>query len=332
MIGIRTGNYFWEIIENLHSEIPDNEIVQALINHEVQRDEIDYIELAPKDKELLISYIPSNRLPKINKLGQNVWDTSYRQECKIGKALNKILIYPVNSESIKTFVERAQKTASANAYEVNIYPSTDIPKYYLESNCIESPNSELGKSCMRHKKCQKYFDIYTNNPNLQIIVCLKNGLVAARALLWSHVSVMVEEMEMFQDVVNLKELPKLEGLVVLDRIYSVNPVASHMLKSWAKDKCDLMLTKAKQPHAFTDVRNGNVYNPLILSQPLKNWRYKFYPYVDTFSIYNPKTGILTNYLRGKYKGQIKFSDIEGMFTRIDTQSPSYEIVVEELGE
>lgn len=68
----------------------------------------------------------------------------------------------------------------------------DIAKYYLDKNYYGYSESAdkfekgvLWNSCMRYARCQRYFDIYTNNKQVSLLVLVtSDDKVVGRALIW----------------------------------------------------------------------------------------------------------------------------------------------------
>lgn len=83
-------------------------------------------------------------------------------------------------------IMRIKRDSFKNFEEVS---GNDIKKYYLYTNYANRNNGTLGKSCMKHVKCQRFLDIYTKNPKQVSMIILKetgNDLICGRALLWTN--------------------------------------------------------------------------------------------------------------------------------------------------
>jgi hypothetical protein len=338
MIGIKTTDEFWEIIEELNTIMPANEIVQAMVNHEVSRDKIDYLDLVKENDDVVISYLPAKRAQVIreNEGTENIYNATGRQKARVGKALNKILLYEVPSDDLKEFVEHVHTLFLQNTYEFKIVPSREFPKYYLTDNYTYAPNSELGKSCMRYEKCQSWLKIYQDNPNLEMAVVTKRGKVAARALIWKKVKLAQKADVLaghWRDVDNSKLIspPKQEDIIVLDRIYSANPTAKQIIADWGKNNCDLIHQTPKDAHHFKWAQTGEVNYNLALYQEYSNYKYEHYPYIDTFRYFDLENNRLVNQ-RAMVQGRgILFNDAaEGRFSAVTDNSPRYPDIQYEL--
>lgn len=133
---------------------------------------------------------------------------------------------------------------------MEVVEGEDIRKWYLEYN-YDSIKGDLGNSCMKHSKCQDYFDIYIENPEVCKLLILKNSngdKIQARALLWQTI----------------------EGDLVMDRIYAYKNSLEDLFKHWAD--------KNGYKHSITIDDKYTV--------AIKNLPYDYFPYMDTFSYYN----------------------------------------------
>jgi hypothetical protein len=62
----------------------------------------------------------------------------------------------------------------------------DIRKWYLEEN-YQFDKGQLSNSCMRYERCQKYLDIYVENPEVCQLMILKGSnpdKIIGRSLIW----------------------------------------------------------------------------------------------------------------------------------------------------
>lgn len=135
----------------------------------------------------------------------------------------------------------------------------DIRKWYLEDN-YHSNRGQLSNSCMRYKRCQDYFDIYTKNPEVCQLLILKaeNDKIAGRALVWK-----------------LKD-----GKTYMDRQYCNYDSDMQIYEEFAKKKGWLY-------HGM-----GGITQELQVQ--LNPIEIKEFPYMDTFISYNHEKHILSN--------------------------------------
>jgi hypothetical protein len=100
---------------------------------------------------------------------------------------------------------------------------------------------------------------------------------------------------------NIWQLESPEGRIYMDRIYSVNDFDVELFKDYAKQQG--WLYKESQTYGWhnniVDSRTGEIYkwDNMVLLTKIKKYpgaHYKYYPYLDTLSIYNREEHTLTN--------------------------------------
>ena len=148
----------------------------------------------------------------------------------------------------------------------------DIKKWYLDDN-YETTKGDLGGSCMRHDRCQNYFDIYTKNPEVvSMLICLgAKGTLIGRALIW-----------------NLADSNDPSQL--MDRIYFRDERVKEKFISYAEDN-DMAY---KTGRGLTNiVWHGERFkkSPKV---KLDEWEFDEYPYMDTFAKLDTEDGTLYN--------------------------------------
>jgi hypothetical protein len=188
-----------------------------------------------------------------------LWDSKVRYHTKVGKIVRKIFQNQFNDVEITDFSEEYQRLIVINKVGTSYVEASgeEIKNYYLGDNARNS--GPLGNSCMRHSRCQGYFDLYTNNDFCKLAVLKSRNLVAARTLLW-----------------------KINDKIYYDRIYHADNESSFILENILKDK------------GYTKVYGSS----LRLSIPLNEQEYLdygLYPYMDTFCYYSSEDQCLTNY-------------------------------------
>lgn len=117
------------------------------------------------------------------------------QNIKIGRLVQKFSEQTGRKFSkveIENFVNKFKSTWESIANiqtRIRIVEGEDIRKYYSGKNYVSYVKSTLQKSCMRYQRCQKYFDIYVDNPRVCKMIILDSekepGKIEARALLWT---------------------------------------------------------------------------------------------------------------------------------------------------
>ena len=208
-----------------------------------------------------------------------------RSEVKLGRFVNKLVdiysksealknspnsydevpFFDFNASDIEKFVNAytAKVLFEQNALDrFKVVSGKEIRKWYDEKNYSSTNGGgQLNSSCMRHSRCQKYFDIYVDNPKVcQLLILMDNTgkKILGRALLW-----------------------KTETGNFMDRIYTEKDNYMKLFKQWGE-----------QNNYDMKSYNYNYSNAIIVH--VKPKIYAYYPYMDTLYVYAPVKGILSN--------------------------------------
>lgn len=206
----------------------------------------------------LMTFTPKNRIVNIR---DNQWAREGRMEIKIGKGLKRIFDDKVKLPN--TFYEKMNNLIKSkyefNA-EIRLVSGYEIKHWYHYSNYSETDNTgTLADSCMKHEKCQDYFGIYTNNPDIvrMIIAVNNNNKLIGRAIVW-----------------------RTNQGTFCDRIYG-NDITIEKIKDYCKEKG--ILHKYKQ--TYSDERFvssiGEILDDEIIVTLPNNSDEDLYPYMDT---------------------------------------------------
>jgi hypothetical protein len=209
-----------------------------------------------------------------------------KEMMKIGSFVTRILSETGDTfqpNVIEKFVNEYKGTFSFISSDQNfetVY-GENIRKYYLDRNYSEGGGT-LQNSCMKFEYCQKYLNIFVENPdrvNLLILRNPKNRLqIDGRALLWT--------------------LDNHSGKKFLDFPYTSKDYMYKIFEEYAKKK-GWYYTK-KEEGEPSHYRFLNVFDPSgnktdeIFYVNLTPEDYEFYPYLDIMRFFNPDTGYLTN--------------------------------------
>lgn len=194
------------------------------------------------------------------------------------------------SEFVDYFKYVMENKLSENSFE--LVKGEKIRKCYLIDNYSRlSISSTLTNSCMAHRRCQPYLDIYVENEQSVSLLVLKDrlGKILSRALVWNCFSIDTNE-----------------EIILLDRIYFTN--------SWEENKMyevfsDMFSDKKTITRKELSHHNGVYVN-------IKNTGYINYPYMDTLKyICIPKNNIMT-----KIKDFIKIGKRNNNFILTDRKS------------
>lgn len=272
---------------------PGSEVAKYLLsrhNASGKRYEITFIDKTNKNDK--VSFLQVNRAKRFfdesgdekidvwafnqdynKRLGRpgKVWKEQ-RSEITIGKFTNKIYKSDIEN-NIKANITPKQLEDFVNLYKsyydlekdaykrFEIVSGEEIKKWYLYEN-YESQRGQLGASCMRHKGCQDYFNIYIQNPEVVSLVILKSQKddtkITGRALLWTATN----------------------GDKILDRIYFINDSDENLFKKFANENG----WKTKSNLTWQELDKYEIQ--------LKKWIFDKYPYLDTFAFLEKDDGIL----------------------------------------
>jgi hypothetical protein len=307
--------YFSPIFRNILKKVFDTTvdsqvkaIAKIIYNQNGGRikDDITFVDISP-DKSDYITHLKNNNLKKIPNLatlnpnfstetdistdavdymwrqdqsgtGQGPWDSKSRLELRLSRLVNKIIEDDrFSTRDKENFVNEMRAAIESSKSEFRIVEGEEIRQFYREEAHSVQTGS-LKSSCMRYDKCSEYLDIYVNNPQVckMVILVNKEEKIDGRALLWklhsSH-----PEIDMF-----------------MDRIYSVDPSRIEpMFNAWARQNG----YSHKQENNFRNLRGVVLPDGSVVRANMSvkcEGTYKKFPYIDTFRMYDPKTGILEN--------------------------------------
>lgn len=247
-------------------------------------DPVNYISISSQDS-CRISYLTQDR---INQLGDcDVWSSSKRFHAKPGAFLSKIF-KNVSSKDVEVFSNLFRTEANRPNFEFKVVSGIDIKKYYHYSK-HKNDYGSLGVSCMRYDKCQKYFDIYTENSPMISMLLMLNDLdeVLGRALLWNF-----------------------DGNKLMDRIYTINDEQLQFyFKNWAYDNGFLHRVQQNWYNSL-QFQDKNSRYEVKLQVKLSNFDFDYFPYMDTFRFLDKHTGVLSNF-KPKGEGFVTLCGSEG---------------------
>lgn len=260
---------FRKILEVIaSSNFIGRDVAKVLVSIENKEDSLDSYTLIDKtDKNDMISYVQTNRIQRENPnmdlsdKDNKFWKQGRTPYYSIGRwvrhIFSDVLRKDIDGKDLEYFVNTYKAEYDqlcGNSERFEIVEGDDIRHWYLGDSYREM-KGQLGKSCMKHERCQKYFDIYVDNPEVCKLLILKSdddrNKIIGRALIW-----------------NLKG-----GGQYMDRIYTVSESDRVLFEKYAEERgisryCrDVVMVKPKE--------------------------YQKYPYMDTFILYYYNTGILT---------------------------------------
>lgn len=211
-----------------------------------------------REKEDLFSFIPITKIKELKNIinEDEIYRSRYRQSSKIGRVFKK-LNDELTDVQIENFVNEYKAAWKAKMEDLEnrlrVVTGDDIVYWYLNTRYAKG-NGTLNASCMQGPGAQNQIKFYAQNPNCIALAILldDNDKLLARALIWRCIEP--------------------EGVIFMDRIYSVNPEHAKILHNFAKDngimtKADGYNTKHKMKVKIKPPSSGS------------------WPYLDTF-VYN----------------------------------------------
>lgn len=275
---------FRNILEKI-KDVNDNEIADILLQSEDNDMYVGKFTLIDiTEKNNYVSFIQSNRIIRKNpelegsvlpneislsNKGSDFWKSG-RTEMSVGrwtrKVFNDILqksrkSMVINNNELEDFVNQYKATYdSLNNVNLELVEGEEIRHWYSENN-YESKLGQLGNSCMKQPEKSSFFDIYVKNPTVCKLLILKsdkdNTKIKGRALIWKLS----------------------DGSYYQDRVYTHNESDRKVFENWAKEREMGYFLKDSISYMFVQ---------------LGDHKYDKYPYMDTFSVYNPETNQLSS--------------------------------------
>lgn len=235
-----------------------------------------------------ISYLPKGKLLKLT--DSNKWCPSNRITSKTGKAIRKFFLsnnFSLPDEIISDVAEKVDSQYKFSA-TIKLVEGEELRHYY-NGTTYASGCGSLNNSCMRHERCQSYYDIFVENPDkVKLLVAInKAEQLIGRALLW------------FTD----------SGHAVLDRIYGT-PLTIHSMTAYAHE-CG-WLTKSHQSYDYPrqwKMANGEVFECTYSVTFPKT--YDEYPYMDTFKALFYLSDNSVTLKNTDYDGDLRLTDTDG---------------------
>lgn len=230
-----------------------------------------------------MTYTPAGRSTVMSMDDTTKWSASkkYRSIIKYHKGIRKIFGNGYMDVSDKLIEELGNALKSKYTFngKIKVVKGAEIQKWYLESNYASDTNTEsLGNSCMRHRGCQDFFRLYTDNPkNVRMAIATNhNDKLIGRAIVW------------ITD----------EGVQFMDRIYG-NSLTIEAFKDYAQQKGWYY----KQNQNYSDptlVKPNGQLTDMDLCVTLDVSQCTKFPYMDTmkFCIEDPcesETIVLRNH-------------------------------------
>lgn len=265
---------FLRIIENIRDkDDPIAKFLYSLVSKDIKTN-ANYLKVSDKNDDL--KFVNDTQVKRFIDAGQNPFERA-NNIAKIGRTVRQILTsngISVADSQIEKFVNLYKnewdKKYKKESEGLNLITGEDIRNWYLEDKYVPGGGT-LNNSCMRYNETQSFLDIYTNNPEvcqLLILVDDSNRLLG-RAILWKLVE-------------GTGKTP-----YYLDRIYTRYDSDTAKFIEWFEDFIKISDRTKISAHYLGQTSGCRVQ--------LKKWKFKQYPYMDTFSILDYESGILMTY-------------------------------------
>ena len=263
-------------LRKILTEIESQSIVAEMLlrkrhsNESLAEDFVNYISVSLQDKGK-ISYLTPERASAMD--SSEYWTSSRRFHAKPGGFISKIFkdVSGKDVEIFSTLFRNVSNRINTNLQVIKGERIRDF--YYYESYASE--NGSLGASCMRYEGCQKYMDIYVDNPETVSMLVMLNdfGSLVGRALLWDF-----------------------GGYKIMDRIYTTNDESyAFYFKEWASKNNYLFKSSQNWFDTMSFEKIGDKKQTLKIDIKLRSSGYRYYPYMDTFKFYDPNSDTISNY-------------------------------------
>ena len=154
----------------------------------------------------------------------------------------------------------------------------------LEFNIVEAPSQyysllssfegNLGRSCMQGKT-EDYFQIYDEEPNIKMLVALRDNLMVGRALIFIN-----------------------DENTYLDRRYAINDNIEFALQQYGLNKGWYIKANNNMDDVCRWLHKDNTNHSVCTSISIENTEYQDYPYMDTFKYLNDQESTLQTFESG----------------------------------
>jgi hypothetical protein len=247
-------------------------------------DEGNYVKRV-EDEIDVVSFLPKSKYEKV----ENEWESG-RIKIKIGRFIRKFLTdfsiqnFNINDQMIEKFVNLYKSYFSRDISKLKIVEGEEILKYYLEDNYHSLNGNRAGSlwnSCMRQRERNKFMKLYAKNSDKvkMLVFFSDDDKVRARALIWEGVKDHKDSTKEYK---------------FMDRIYYYYDHDINFFKDWAKESGYLCKWEqsAKTEMLFDDGTGSPVIKQLYVM--LDEYNLPYYPYLDTFKLFNFDKGRFSN--------------------------------------
>lgn len=230
---------------------------------------VNFISISREDRTKL-SYLTSERMEVLSPT--EYWTSSRRFQAKPGGFISKVF-KNVTSREVEKFSNLFRSQVNRPRFNFSIIKGPAIRNFY-HYDSYQSDRGSLGASCMKHEGCQRYLDLYVQNPDKisMLIMTDDYGALMGRALLWNF-----------------------DSYKIMDRIYTTcDEDLLFYFKQWATENGYLYKSEQNWYNTLQFEQVGQKKQELKLEISLDT-DCRYYPYMDTFKFLDARTGKLYNY-------------------------------------
>ena len=260
--------------------------------------QVDYLSTC-EDDSTKIMFLTKTKEKQIHDIypEMNLWDNKFRQKSKPGSIVNKIY-ESFSTKDIEIFNNAYISYFEPNRYKLIVIDNSNIKKYYLY-DIYDQSGGTLNASCMKHDRCQEYFRLYMDNPQIKMLVMIdtRTQLLLGRALLWEFDG-------------NEKELG--DGhYKIMDRIYTISDESLlYNFIKWANENGYIYKSQQNWNTPVTFIKDTKEQN-LFFKLKLPLFKYRYYPYLDTFKWIDVEQGYIYNYIPDNLNNIYVISSTDG---------------------
>lgn len=301
--GCRFSHLLWSLIQELDTPVAAE--IKAML---VSRESIDFLHIEDGDRGPILSYLPTTR--KSADLIDN-FVTNKRQAGRIGATIRKILRNEPTDYDLKEFHEMLSSLYLKDEFDIETLVGDEMLDAFNEKwYPADSGNSELGKSCMRYDYCRPWLSIYTQIPEVSLVVAKKpDNKIHARALVWTGIT----------DVVSG------EKVTMVDRIYAAGPRAKNAIIRHMRH-ADYLHMIPKNCIKFRSRKTGKLEECTFRLPLATNFSgVNGFPWVDSLNTLNISRRELANRQLKDWDNDtdmmVRFHNAEGKFVRLTEYSP-----------
>lgn len=236
-----------------------------------------------------IGVLNKEALESVDAEDKRIWTLS-RNNIKIGRFVRALLTsakLPFSDTELEQFTNQYKATydfAADALKQFDIVKGSKIAYWYDEDYYVSGGGS-LNNSCMASVDTSSYFDIYTDNPQVSMVILYgdegsvvdgkyTDKKIKGRAILWDC---------------------KIDGSPAkfMDRIYTTLDADAELFKQYA-EKNGWFYKKRQSMEPGEEITNGTSSRKSTIEVKLDDANFDYYPYCDTICYINSETGTACN--------------------------------------